>query len=103
MNLEDVTIEKEVGAFKSFDGTPIYYESRGSGEPMVFVYGLACLMNHWHHQVHFFSKDHQAVTFDLRGHHKSRPITNAANLTMDAMAKDLLGLLDHLNLKRVHL
>lgn len=103
MNLDEITVEKEVGTFSSFDGSPIYYESRGSGEPMVFVYGIACLMNHWRHQVQFFSKSRQAITYDLRGHHKSNPVNSAANLTVDAMAKDLLGLLQHLKLTKVHL
>jgi pimeloyl-ACP methyl ester carboxylesterase len=103
VSLEEATIEKEVGTYTSFDGAPIYYESRGTGEPMVFVYGIACLMNHWHHQVSYFSKNYQAITYDLRGHHKSNPITNRAHLTVDAMAKDLLGLIEHLKVSNVHM
>jgi pimeloyl-ACP methyl ester carboxylesterase len=103
VNLENVTIEKESGYFNSFDGTPIYYEVRGQGEPMVFVYGIACLMNHWHHQVSYFSKNYKVITFDLRGHHKSNPITHPENLTIEALAKDLIGLIQHLNLKEAHI
>src|SRR4051812_48443984 len=60
-------------------------------------------MNHWHHQVDFFSKTHQAITYDLRGHHKSNPITNTSNLTVETLAQDLTGLLTHLNIRRAHL
>ena len=81
MNLE--LIEKKTGYYKAFDGTPIYYETRGSGEPIVFIYGIACLMNHWHHQVEFFSKTHQVILFDIRGHHKSVPVGNIENLKFE--------------------
>lgn len=94
------SIPKEFGTFKSFDGTPIYYETRGKGEPLVFVYGIACLTNHWHHQVHYFSKHYKTIVFDLRGHHKSSEISSDQNLNLVSMAKDLQALLEHLNLKK---
>jgi pimeloyl-ACP methyl ester carboxylesterase len=102
VSLDEVTVEKEIGTFTSFDGTPIYYESRGTGEAMVFVYGIACLMNHWHNQVNFFSKDHRVITYDLRGHHKSSPMASA-DFSIEALAKDLLGLLKHLKVSKVHM
>jgi len=68
---------------------------------MVFVYGIACLTNHWHHQLNFFSKNHQTLCFDLRGHHKSNPVAHPQDLTLDSLSKDLIGLLEHLNLKNV--
>ena len=62
-------INVQSGFVRSYDGTPIHYEVRGKGEPIVFVYGIACLMNHWHYQVEYFSQFRQVITFDLRGHH----------------------------------
>ena len=50
-------ISVETGYFESFDGTKIYYETRGKGKPLVFVYGIGCLFNHWAHQVKYFSKN----------------------------------------------
>lgn len=102
MSLEKYTIEKEIGTFESFDGTPIYYEVRGQGEPLIFVYGIACLMNHWHHQVNFFSKKYKVITFDLRGHHKSTPIANTKNLNIESLAKDISHLLAHLEISNAH-
>jgi pimeloyl-ACP methyl ester carboxylesterase len=89
-------IKKTNGYYTAIDGTPIYYETKGSGKPLVFIYGIACLMNHWHHQVEFFSKTHQVILFDIRGHHKSTPVADTANLTMEHLAFDLKGLLNHL-------
>ena len=96
------TIEKTIGHYKSFDGTQIYYESRGEGPALVLIYGIACLINHWHYQVEHFSKTHRVITFDLRGHHKSSEIPEQKNLTTQSMAKDLIGLLEHLNISEAH-
>lgn len=101
MNLD--LIEKNVGYFKAFDGTQIYYETRGEGEPIVFIYGIACLMNHWHHQVEFFAKTHKVILFDIRGHHKSVPVANINNMKFEHLAFDLQGLLKHLGHDSAHI
>lgn len=92
-------IVKHTGTFKSFDGTPIYYEVRGSGRPLVLCYGIACLMNHWIHQVKYFSTRYQTIMFDYRGHHRTPAPENREMLTLDAICQDLKGLLDHLGIK----
>jgi len=101
MNLD--LIEKNVGYFKAFDGTQIYYETRGEGEPIVLIYGIACLMNHWHHQVEFFAKTHKVILFDIRGHHKSVPVANINNMKFEHLAFDLQGLLKHLGHDSAHI
>lgn len=90
------------GHFTSFDGSKIYFEDRGQGEPIVLVYGIACLINHWHHQVEYLSKHYRVITFDIRGHHKSETPKIPNNLSIDAIATDVSYLLRHLNLKRSH-
>lgn len=95
-------VEKKTGYFTAMDGTPIYYEVRGSGEPIVFIYGIACLMNHWHNQVEYFSKTHQVILFDIRGHHKSIPVSNLNNFTYEHLAFDVKGLLRHLQIEQAH-
>jgi pimeloyl-ACP methyl ester carboxylesterase len=82
-------IEKRSGLFESFDGTKIYYEDRGEGEPLVFAYGIACGMNHWRHQIRYFSQHYRCITMDYRGHHKSANPVLRDNLTIDALARDL--------------
>lgn len=96
------TTSKKTGHFESFDGTPIYYEVHGEGEPLVLIYGLACPINHWHYQIEYFSKKFRVIAFDLRGHYKSNPIADMRNLSMEALGKDILGLLTHLKIKRAH-
>ncbi len=91
-------ISKRTGTFESFDGTQIYFEERGAGRPIVLCYGIACLMNHWIHQVRYFSQNYRVITFDYRGHHGSGTPLDRSNLTVDALARDIKGLLDHLEI-----
>lgn len=96
------TTPKVTGKFESFDGTPIYYEVRGEGDPLVLIYGIACPINHWHHQVEYFSKNYKVITFDLRGHQKSNPVADIKNITINSLAKDIVALLKHLRIKKAH-
>lgn len=90
----------ESGYINSFDGTPIYYEKRGSGKPLIFVYGIACLMNHWHHQVEYFSQSRMVITFDLRGHHKSSDLKNSSTLNLNSLAQDIISLCEHFKIAK---
>lgn len=96
MKSERSDVTKTTGTFTSFDGTPIYYEVRGEGEPLVFCYGIACLMNHWVHQLRHFSHRYQTIVFDYRGHHNTPAPSDRANLSLDAICQDIRGLLTHL-------
>lgn len=95
-------ILKKTGTFRSFDGTKIYYEVRGEGEPIVFVYGIGCVMNHWVHQTQAFSRSHQVILFDYRAHHKSQIPVNPEALKLEDLAQDVLLLLDHLEIPSAH-
>lgn len=94
--------KKSVHTIPSFDGSPLYYEVRGNGpRTLVFTYGIACLMNHWHYQLEHFSKDFTVVIYDLRGHHKSGPVRDLSSLSVESQAKDLIFLVEHLKAKDV--
>jgi pimeloyl-ACP methyl ester carboxylesterase len=97
---EPVDIRKKTGTFKSFDGTPIYYEVRGQGRPIFLCYGIACLINHWTHQIRYFSHEYQTIVFDYRGHHKTPIPKDLENLSLDAICKDMHGLMKHLGIER---
>jgi pimeloyl-ACP methyl ester carboxylesterase len=97
---ETTDIQKTTGTFESFDGTKIYYEVRGTGRPIVLCYGLACLMNHWIHQIKYFSQNYQTIVFDYRGHHQSETPRDPANLSIDAICKDMKLLCEHLGIEK---
>ncbi len=90
-------VELSSGYFLTSDGAKIYYEIRGSGQPLILVYGIACLINHWTHQIRLLSTHFRVITFDLRGHVKShggRP----ERLNIEGLAEDLYELTTYLQL-----
>lgn len=93
-------VSKNTGTFKSYDGTKIYYEVRGSGRPVIFAYGIGCLTNHWRHQIKHFSQYYQTIVFDYRAHHKSEVPMDRSQISIDALARDLHALMDHLGHKK---
>lgn len=95
-------VSKQTGSFKSFDDTEIFYEVRGQGDPIIFVYGIGCLTNHFHHQIDYFARTHQVITFDLRGHNHSTIPKDLSSMTVHAMAEDLLVMVQHLKISQAH-
>lgn len=92
---------KKTGYLNSFDDNKIYYEVRGEGEPLFLVYGIGCLINHWLPQIKYFSKSHQTIVSDFRGHHKSGVPKDIESMNVDSLAKDLIATCEQLNLTRV--
>jgi len=84
------SVIKKTGFFESFDGEQIYFETRGSGAPMIFCYGIGCLFNHWSPQVKHFSKSRLVSMLDYRGHHKSPIPQDKESLTIESLSKDIV-------------
>lgn len=89
------------GIFEGVDGTRLYYETRGQGRPLIFAYGLTCMMRHWRFQIEHLMSRYQCITLDYRGHHRAELPVNEQHLTLRWCAKDILALMDHLDLKEV--
>jgi len=104
-----MTTEKKTGSFTTQDGAELYYEIRqpsskvgDPAEPVIFVYGIACLLNHFHHQIDYFANQRPVYAYDLRGHEKSSA-GQRENLTVRGLAHDLRSLMDHWGLEKAHL
>ncbi|MGD9713741.1 MAG: alpha/beta fold hydrolase [Thermomicrobiales bacterium] len=78
----------------------LYYETFGNGPAVVFVHGVGGNHASWFAQVGAFAPYCQVVTFDQRGFGNS---PDEEQLGRDAMADDLLRLLDALKLERATL
>lgn len=96
-------IPKTTGTFKSYDGTEIYYEIRGTGKPLILNYGIGCLINHWRPQIRHFAETHQVIVYDYRAHHHSAVPSDLKEMTADALAKDLQALMAHLQIEKASL
>ncbi len=76
----------------------IYYETTGSGEPLVLISGLGYPLWQWHKMVPYLSEHFQVITFDNRGAGLSdKP---AGPYTAQLLAADTAGLLDALGIEK---
>lgn len=82
------------------DGVNIYYNSVGSGPPIVFVHGWTGSSWHWQRQLPL-ADQHRVVTVDLRGHGRSGK--QEFGWTLAQAARDVHGVIEHLDLQDVTL
>jgi len=84
----------------SFDGTPIYCESRGTGDTaLLFLHGWCGTHDYWKHQVDQFAKDYRVVAIDQAGHGESG--NDRKEWTIDGLAADVAAVVEALKLQRV--
>ena len=67
---------------------------------IVFIHGVGLNSEIWYPQISFF-KDYNTLVYDLPGHGKT-PL-NKTNLKFDDYSRQLLNLINELNLKKIHL
>jgi pimeloyl-ACP methyl ester carboxylesterase len=80
-------------------GLRIHYQQVGEGPDLVLIHGLTGNLAVWHLRIVPELAEHfRVLTYDLRGHGHSD--TPSSGYTLDAMAHDLLELLDELELER---
>ncbi len=83
------------------DGTDLYYERRGAGEPLLLIQGLAGNSLHWGEGFLAGLEEHfELVLFDNRGAGRSGPLDGEH--TIADLARDALGLLDALEIETAH-
>ena len=83
------------------NGVNLAYLDEGRGDPIILVHGFPLDGTMWDDQVRALSGNHRVIVPDLRGHGTSEPISGP--YSMDMLADDLNGLLDHLNVDEVTL
>ncbi len=76
----------------------IAYDEVGSGPAIVLLHGYPFNRTLWRQQTEALIPGNRVITPDLRGHGESPTTPGAA--TMEAMARDVAGLLDHLKIGR---
>jgi pimeloyl-ACP methyl ester carboxylesterase len=85
------------------NGHDMYYEVLGQGEPVLCMggWGTFCHENH-HHLARGLADRYRVIVFDYRGIRDSGDDASVPS-TMALHALDAIGLLDHLDLRNVHL
>jgi pimeloyl-ACP methyl ester carboxylesterase len=94
-------VKVKSGIAAALDGrTELYWESAGSGDPVLLIHGLGLSGGAWWRTVDALSPQLRVITFDNRGIGRSKGLAPA--YTTEAMADDAVAVLDELGLENVH-
>jgi 3-oxoadipate enol-lactonase len=87
-----------VNGFAPVDGTSLYYEVIGAGDPVVLLHGGAIDHRMWDEEFASLAGRRRVVRYDMRGHGLSKsPFGTYSH------REDLAALLGHLGIERAHL
>ena len=85
------------------DGVELFFETTGSGTPIVFVHEFAATSQSWEPQVRHFSRMHQTITVNARGYPPSSVPPDASSYSQNRAVADILTVMDHLKIKQAHI
>ena len=79
----------------------LYYEEHGSGTPLLLVSGLGGTSAYWRPQLETYAQHYRIILHDHRGCGQST--RSEVDYSVDLLSRDLLDLMDHLEIDRGHL
>ncbi len=85
----------QVGKYIPTRGIRLYYETYGSGDPLLIIHGNGGSINNFLYQIPYFSKHYKVILADSRSQGKS--IDMGDSLSYEMMTDDLNALLDSLH------
>jgi pimeloyl-ACP methyl ester carboxylesterase len=81
--------------------TDLYYESEGSGPPVLLLHGLGSSTRDWEFQVPALARAHRVIAMDVRGHGRSERAPGPYSVS--GFAKDAVELLRALDSAPAHI
>ena len=91
------TVQKKTG-YAPVNGLKLYYEIRGSGEPLVVLHGGIGSMEMFGPNLDALAQNRSVISVDLQAHGRTADIDRP--LSYEAMGDDVAALIDHLQLAR---
>ena len=79
----------------------IYYETHGTGTPLLLVSGLGGVGSYWTPNIRALAERYQVIIHDHRGTGQSS--RSRIRYSVDQMTADLVALMDHLKVDKAHL
>jgi pimeloyl-ACP methyl ester carboxylesterase len=98
MSSERTTQVKGAGQYANVNGINLYYETHGSGRPLILLHGGLGSGEMFGPVLPELAEHHQVITPDLQGHGRTADIDRPLDVRL--MAGDIAALIDHLRLDR---
>ncbi len=98
MSSERTTRVKGAGQYANVNGINLYYETHGSGRPLILLHGGLGSGEMFGPVLPELAEHHQVITPDLQGHGRTADIDRPLDVRL--MAGDIAALIDHLRLDR---
>jgi len=95
---EATTTGTATGAYADLNGLHLYYETHGSGRPLILLHGGLAAGDLFDPILPALTANHKVITVDLQGHGRTADIDRALDVRL--MADDIAALIDHLRLDR---
>ena len=86
------------GAYADVNGIKLYYETYGTGRPLVLLHGGLGSGEMFGPVMPALSSDHHVIAVDLQGHGRTADIDRPLDVRL--MADDIAALIEHLDLDR---
>jgi pimeloyl-ACP methyl ester carboxylesterase len=93
-----ITEAKGTGAYAEINGMNLYYESHGTGRPLILLHGGLGSGEMFGPILPTLSERHRVITVDLQGHGRTADIDRPIDIRL--MAGDIAALIDHLGLDK---
>jgi pimeloyl-ACP methyl ester carboxylesterase len=98
MTSEWTTQTKGTGQYAEVNGINLYYETHGSGRPLILLHGGLGSGEMFGPVLPLLAARHQVVAVDLQGHGRTADIDRPIDVRL--MAGDMAALIDHLQLEK---
>jgi pimeloyl-ACP methyl ester carboxylesterase len=98
MTIDWTTEVKGTGAYAEVNGINLYYETHGTGQPMILLHGGLGSGEMFGPILPTLAERHQVIAVDLPGHGRTADIDRPIDARL--MADDIAALIDHLGLEK---
>jgi pimeloyl-ACP methyl ester carboxylesterase len=92
------TEQKGAGQYAEVNGINLYFETRGTGRPLILLHGGLGSGEMFGPTLPVFAEQHQVIAVDLQGHGRTADIDRPIDIRL--MADDIAALIDHLGLDK---
>ena len=98
MTATETAVAQRNGAYADVNGVHLYYETNGSGRPMILLHGGLFSTENFDPILPQLAANHRVIAVDLQGHGRTADVDRPLDVRL--MAEDIAALIGHLELDR---